>query len=197
MNVIIHVAANQYYKDLVQINGTEDPLRKTLLIIDEAHKLYGGTDLSEMERPNMKQLKGAIMNSYIKSGKDSVRLLLMTASPITQNPMELIQLINLCKLPQDQLPETFDEFSRQYLDEDGIFTEQGEKKFEDENAGIVSYLNREFDARQFAQPEVSIEATIMATDKEIEATNMEYYEEEYKKLPIFKRTQKYYLDLVE
>lgn len=145
---------NQYYHDLVKINGNEDPLRKTLLVIDEAHKLYGGGDLSSLERPDMKELKRAIMDSYIKSGDDSVRLLLMTATPITENPMELVQLLNLCKLPDEQMPETFSEFSQEYLNEEGIFTASGENRYANEINGIVSYLNREFDVRQFAQPKI-------------------------------------------
>ena len=31
---------NKIYDEMVNRNGKEDPLRKTLLIIDEAHKLY-------------------------------------------------------------------------------------------------------------------------------------------------------------
>jgi hypothetical protein len=137
---------------LVRINGREDPLRKTLLIIDEAHKLYGGNDLSGIERPNMTELKEAIMKSYITSGKDSVRLLLMTATPITVNSMELIKLLNLCKPPTEQMPETFEEFGRDYLTETGVFSEKGKEKYMNEITGILSYLNREFDVRQFAQP---------------------------------------------
>lgn len=144
--------ANNFYKALVKKNGEIDPLRKTLLIIDEAHKLYGGGDLSSIERPDMNALQNAIQQSYEISGHNSVRLLLMTATPITQNPMELIQLINLTKPLQYQIPQVFDEFSRKYLDEYGRFTPEGEQLYLDNIAGHVSYLNRERDARQFAQP---------------------------------------------
>jgi hypothetical protein len=143
---------NAYYKTLVKINGEIDPLRKTLLIIDEAHKLYGGGDLSSIERPDMNALHQALMNSYQISGANSVKLLLMTATPITQNPMELIQLLNLCKTPEEQMPTEFGEFSNKYLDENGEFTEQGRELYFDDIAGQISYLNREKDARQFAQP---------------------------------------------
>jgi len=143
---------NQYYDKLVDINGAEDPLRKTLLIIDEAHKLYGGGDLSGIERPNMDELKRAIMKSYAISGTDSVRLLLMTATPITENPMELIKLLNLCKPADQQMPETFAEFSEEYLNEDGSFSRKGETNYMNNITGNLSYLNREFDVRQFAQP---------------------------------------------
>jgi len=169
---------NQYYHDLVKINGNEDPLRKTLLVIDEAHKLYGGGDLSGLERPDMKQLKRAIMDSYIKSGDDSVRLLLMTATPITENPMELIQLLNLCKLPDKQMPDTFDEFSQEYLNQEGNFTAAGENRYANDINGIVSFLNREFDVRQFAQPKVEFVIGEILVPEVTETIS----KEEYKKL---------------
>ena len=100
----------------------------------------------------MPALHKALMHSYAISGENSCRLLLMTATPITENPMELVQLINLCKLPEEQMPHTFETFSSEYLNSDGQFTERGEGSFLDDIAGHISYLNREKDARQFAQP---------------------------------------------
>jgi hypothetical protein len=143
---------NALYKSLVKKNGAEDPLRKTLLIIDEAHKLFGGNDLSSIERPDTDALHSSLMNSYVVSGQDSVRLMLMTATPITQDPMEIIKLLNLCKLPDRQIPCMMETFSAQYLDEDGRFTPTGKANFLDQIAGHVSYLNREGDARQFSRP---------------------------------------------
>jgi hypothetical protein len=145
---------NQYYQQLVKENGEADPLRKTLLIIDEAHKLYGGGDLSSLERPDMVAFHQALMNSYSVSGFDSVRVLLMTATPITENPMELVQLMNLCKPIQSQMPDTFEGFAQDYLNSDGGFTSTGRERFLDDIAGHISYLNREKDARQFSQPRV-------------------------------------------
>jgi hypothetical protein len=143
---------NKYYSDLVKINGEQDPLHKTLIIIDEAHKLYGGSDLSSLEKPDMNALHRSLMNSYLVSGAQSVKLLLMTATPITQSPMELIQLLNLLRLPDAQFPEQFHAFSEKYLNEEGLFTEQGRELFLNEMSGYISYLNREKDARQFSQP---------------------------------------------
>jgi hypothetical protein len=142
---------NAFYKTLVKINGPVDPLRKTLLIIDEAHKLYGG-GLSSIEQPDMVAFHNALMNSYRVSGSNSVKLLLMTATPIARQPMEMIQLINLFKLPNDQMASTFENFQPIYLKENGEFSEEGRERFLDEIAGHISYLNREKDARQFAQP---------------------------------------------
>jgi len=143
---------NDYYKKLVQINGELDPLRKTLLIIDEAHKLYGGGDLSNIERPDMNALHKSLMNSYALSGRDSVKLLLMTATPMTDDPMEIIKLLNLLRPTERQMPGDFNSFATEYLNDQGQFTETGRHKYLDDIAGYVSYLNRERDARQFAQP---------------------------------------------
>jgi len=145
---------NTLYETLVKINGKEDPLRKTLLIIDEAHKLYGGDDLSSIERPDMAALHQALMYSYQYSGKDSVKVLLMTATPITKDPMELIKLLNLLKPPSEQMFADFSNFSEAYLNENGEFTERGRSRYLDDIAGYVSYLNREKDARQFSQPRI-------------------------------------------
>lgn len=49
------------------------------------------------------------------------------------------------------MPTTFNDFAAKYLDtETGKF--KAGHKYKDDIAGIVSYLNREKDARQFAQP---------------------------------------------
>lgn len=158
---------NSFYKALVKKNGEIDPLKKTLLIIDEAHKLYGGADLSSLERPDMVALRNALMNSYMVSGQQSAKLLLMTATPITQDPLELIKLLNLCKLPDQQMPMDFDSFSEEYLDETGVFTRKGEKDYLNEIAGYVSYLNREKDARQFAQPIIKDVSVPIANQKSL------------------------------
>lgn len=148
---------NALYEQLVKINGKEDPLRKTLLIIDEAHKLYGGADLLANERPDMEQLHQSIMKSYKVSGKDSVRLLMMTATPITNDPLELIKLVNLCRTEDNQMPTTYNDFAEEFMvDNVGKFTKKGSRKFLDSIAGYISYLSREKDARQFSQPIVSM-----------------------------------------
>ena len=100
------------------------------------------------------------------SGTDSVKLLLMTATPIQTDPMELVKLINLFKMPNKQMPDNFEVFSEQYLDDNGYFKTAGLHKFRDEIAGHISYLNREKDARQFSQPVVSLIQTNVY-DKEI------------------------------
>ncbi len=142
---------NKIYKLMTKINGKVDPLKKTLVIIDEAHKLYS-PDISAAERPNIEIMNNKIKSSYKLSGKDSVKLLLMTATPYTSDPMHLIKLINLMK-EDDLIPDDFDEFSSKYLNkEDSTFTEKGAEKYLNSISGYISYLNREKDARNFAYP---------------------------------------------
>lgn len=142
---------NQIYNLMVERNGKSDPLRKTLVIIDEVHKLYT-PDLPSSERPNLKILKENIQTSYRLSGHDSVKLLLMSATPYTSNPMDLIKIINLMKESQENMPETFEEFEKEYLDTNTLFTEEGAQKYLDNITPYISYLNREKDIRQFASP---------------------------------------------
>jgi DNA repair exonuclease SbcCD ATPase subunit len=91
-----------------------------------------------------------IQNSYDKSGNNSVRVLLMTATPYTDDPMEMMKLMNL--LRTDALDTDFDDFSKKYLDNAGHFTKAGKSKFQDSIAGYISYINRSQDARNFAHP---------------------------------------------
>ena len=142
---------NKIYEEMVRRNGEQDPLRKTLVIIDEAHKLYSPT-ADAKEKPNTDVLEKMIHNSYKVSGKDSVRLLVMTGTPYTEDAMEMIKLLNLLRPKSDAIPADFKYFSRKYLSEDGTFTRPGKAKFSDDISGYISYLNRSQDARNFAYP---------------------------------------------
>lgn len=141
---------NSIYKIMQKRNGTNDILKKTLVIIDEAHKLYS-PDIKASEKPNVEIMNKLIKKSYNISGKDSVKLLLLTATPYTSDPMHLIKLINLMK-ENDELPDDFNEFSKKYLDETSKFTEKGAEKYLNDIAGYISYLNRDRDVRNFAYP---------------------------------------------
>jgi len=143
---------NSIYQQLVKRNGAVDPLRKTLVIIDEAHKLYGDSGMTTIEKPDMNAFYESVMKSYEVSGSESVRLLVMTATPITTSPMEFVKLLNLCRERQHKIEDTFETFSPYYLDETGVFSPEGRRRFLNEMSGYVSYLNREKDARSFAQP---------------------------------------------
>jgi superfamily II DNA or RNA helicase len=142
---------NKIYEDMVCRNCVTDPLKRTLVIIDEAHKLYAPNVVGN-EKPRMDILEEMIQNSYKTSGDNSVRLLLMTATPYTQDGMEMINLMNLLRPEAAQLPREFSEFSKAYLDDQGFFTAKGKVQYMDDMSGYISYLNRSSDARNFAYP---------------------------------------------
>ena len=143
---------NKIYDELKLRNGQDDILKKTLIIIDEAHKLYGG-DLKALERPDTNVMEKLIMNSYNKSGTDSCKLLIMTATPFTNSPLELFKLTNLFMTNEsEKITTDNDEFKKQYMTSDNILSQNGVKNIANKLSGYISYLNREKDPTQFAQP---------------------------------------------
>ena len=142
---------NRFYDTIVKRNGEDDPLKNTLVIIDEAHKLYA-ENVAASERPRVDILEKMIQNSYEVSGEDSARVLLMTATPYTTDGMEMIKLLNLLKPKDEHFPNDFDEFAEDYLTDDGTFTKRGLSKYQNSVSGYISYLNRSQDARNFAHP---------------------------------------------
>jgi DNA repair exonuclease SbcCD ATPase subunit len=166
---------------LIERNGRTDILKKTLIIIDEAHKLYGG-DLKAAERPNMAVMEQLLQKSYNVSGKDSARLLIMTATPFTNSPLELFQLINLCKeTPSEKITTNLKEFKRLYMNADAILTDAGVKKLADKLSGYISYLNREQDPTQFAQP-IMIEVPVLMSHISDPAVRKELFTNETKEM---------------
>jgi len=142
---------NPLYEVLKKRNGQLDPLAKTLIIIDEAHKLYS-SDFKGAEKPDVPAFNAALQNSYAVSGPNSARVLLMTATPYNESPMELMSLLNLCRVSSAALPSEMSAFVETYMDSTGNFTRDGLKSYMDAIAGQISYLNREADPSQFAQP---------------------------------------------
>lgn len=162
---------NKYYSDIVQRNGEKDPLRKTLVVIDEAHKLYA-PNVTGSEKPQTDILEKMIQNSYKVSGKDSVRVMLMTATPYTEDAMELMKLLNNLR-EKDYMPTDFDKFAGEYLNNEGYFTASGKNKFQNKIAGYVSYVNRSQDGRNFAHPIVENVFVDISRSEKLKATKHE------------------------
>jgi hypothetical protein len=187
-NLLTPGAHNEYMDRLIQRNGTADILKKTLIIIDESHKLYGG-DLKAAERPDMAVMERLLQKSYDLSGKDSARLLIMTATPFTNSPMELFQLINLCKeSPGEKIPTNLQEFKRAYMNADALLTDAGVKKLADKLSGYISYLNREQDPTQFAQP-IMIEVPVIMSHILENADRRELFSKEEKQVQVLNKLE--------
>ena len=134
------------YDRLISLNGTDDILRNTLVIIDEAHKLYSG-DLSANEKPKM-----SVIEHHVHKSK-SCKLLLMTGTPVVKNPMEFSKMMNLIiKKDENKFPTNESEFKKRYLN-GTEFTNSGINLFQNNVKGLISHLDKRFDPRQFAQPE--------------------------------------------
>ena len=133
-------------------NNESDPLCKTFLIIDEIHKLQDG-DLSASEFAEFKVIQNFIHKSYTISGKNSVRPLLMTATPISDSPNELFEILNTL-IPKDENRfMNLDEFRRRFTNDIGEISTEGKLYFQERAKGLISYLNREYDPTTFSQPE--------------------------------------------
>jgi hypothetical protein len=128
-----------------------DPLHKTFLIIDEVHKLFDG-DLGPGESADFSVIQNFIFKSYAASGADSVRPLLMTATPITDSPHQLFTILNtLIGSPTARLMD-FEDYRKKYTNNAGEITHDGGDYFQTRVKGLISYLNREYDPTTFAQP---------------------------------------------
>jgi hypothetical protein len=118
--------------------NTNDPFYKTLIIVDEAHKLYT-KDLKPQEMHDIKIIEKTIKESYNISKDARCRLVLMTGTPVTEDPMEAISLLNLLitdpksiiKL-DDILPNITNDFFKK-------------------TDGVISYIDTSKDSSKFAQ----------------------------------------------
>src|SRR4029078_2692556 len=129
--------------------STTDPLYKTVVIIDEAHKLFT-KDLKVQEMHDIKAIEKMIFNSYESSKDNSAKIILMTGTPISENAYEAIQLFNLIIHSQkDRF--NLQNFASHYLDEKGNFTASGKKEFKERIKGIVSFIDMSKDPSKFAQ----------------------------------------------
>jgi hypothetical protein len=129
--------------------NTTDPLYKTIIIIDEVHKLYT-KDLKPQEMHDIGLIEKMIHDSYRESTRNACKVILMSATPITSDPMEIISLFNLIiRKPMNRF--NLNTFKSTYLKEDGHFSEEGKRSFQDHIKDLVSYIDLSKDPRKFAQ----------------------------------------------
>ena len=136
---------------LVNLNGEEDPFKKTLIIIDEVHKFFA-KDLHWAEKADFDAIQNEMNHSYTVSMKESVRLLMMSATPIMDTSMDFIKLINLIT-PENKVPVDSKEFLEVFhTNEQMNFTEESKEKLQEYFKGKISFLDRRYDPRLFVQP---------------------------------------------
>lgn len=141
------------YEKIAKIKGIKDPFNRTLIIIDEAHKLYAQGELKAgNEQHDINVIEKMIFNSYNVSKENSLKLVLMTATPITDNFMDLIKLMNLI-IENHKMRFTINKkrFQQIYFDNNGNFTKDGQKLFQEQIKGLISYIDMSNDPSKFAQ----------------------------------------------
>jgi hypothetical protein len=133
--------------------NSNDPFYKTVIVIDEAHKLYT-KDLKAQEMHDISVIQKMVYESYDKSGDKSgdnrARIVLMSATPITDNAIEAVKLLNLIITKKEDRFDV-DNFKKEYLTNECLFSENGIKKFREKTKGLVSYINMARDPTKFAQ----------------------------------------------
>ena len=91
----------------------------------------------------------------------------MTGTPIADDPMEFLRLMNLIS-KNYQFPTQMKEFRKTFY-KGNDFSVKGKALFQSKVKGLISYLNRRFDPRQFTQPvfyEVPVQMSVY--DKSID-----------------------------
>jgi len=125
--------------------GGKEFLYKTLIVIDEAHKLYT-KELKPQEMHDISAIQEAIFNSYTVSA-NPCKVLLMSATPITKDPREAIHLINLLKPTQTE---------RLSLNIEKYMTgTKFNQEFQNKIQGIFSYNNSSCDRSKFASSSIT------------------------------------------
>ena len=132
--------AGKRTKEWEQLNDF-DPLENAIIIVDEAHQL------ETVQGPQIRVVKNAIKDSQQNPNGNGVKLVLMTATPITDDPMTAIKLFNFL-IPQkyERLPEDKDKFINEFWKD-----EQSRLKFINRIKGIVSYYDPSTNITGFAQ----------------------------------------------
>lgn len=154
-NLVIHSLSYRAFSNLLQAKNAlgrslanNDVLRKTLVIIDEAHKLYAD-DFTEQEKPDVELITKKIHESYQKSKSNSCKVLLMTATPMVNGISSFVNLMNLIiEDPSKRFNEG------QFLKKLREGFTQGQRYFNKRVGGLISYLNRKHDPSLFAQPQI-------------------------------------------
>ncbi len=130
------------YSYLISKTKSSNPIDNTIVIIDEAHKLYT-KDLKAQEYHDISAIEKIINNS-----KNS-KIVLMTATPIVEDPIEFIKLLNLIITNKEDRFDTVN-FKKNYLDNSGNLINK--KNFKEKIKGLISYIDLSNDNTRFAKP---------------------------------------------
>jgi hypothetical protein len=140
-----------YRKLISRDPSLSDPLYRTVVIIDEVHKLYT-KDLKAQEMHDIKLIQKMIHQSY-ETSKFPCKIVLMSATPITKNPLEVVNLFDLIiQDPKKRFLKNGEKtFLELYVEKDGKFKKDSLPIFRDNIDGLVSYIDVSKNPEKFAQ----------------------------------------------
>ena len=101
------------------------------VIIDEAHNFIGSVLNSSKRLSNAKRIYNILNKS------DSVKMLLLTGSPIVKNPFELVLYANLLNYG-NPLPDNYNIFNEYFVGKNEI---QNKEKLKNRILGIISFVD--------------------------------------------------------
>lgn len=146
--------------------SSSDMFYRTLVVVDEAHNLRT-KELDEKEQRELDRMFGqyrgrdliseAFWHSYRVSGSESVKVLLLTATPMKSSAQELFYLLNLGQPdPAWRLPARETDDVTSYVDLDsGQVLRPVLEKFQQCAQGKVYYLEANRDASRFSRKVMS------------------------------------------
>lgn len=145
-----------------------DPFFKTVIIIDESHLLFS-KDLKPQEQHDIKVIQQAFFKSYSKSGEDRLRVCLMSGTPITEDPKEVLNLINLIIVDENKrinVEKFYNDFAK-----DGYPDPELSEKFKEKTKGLISFIDSSKNKSTFSQvklTEVFVPISKEDTDPELD-----------------------------
>lgn len=115
------------FENSLELFNTSIKLDNTLLIMDEAHHIFNGI---ANEAKNAIALYESIMKAK------NIKLIFMTATPITNDPFELVSVFNMLH-GSELFPREYDDFHKYYVNETAI---KNSNIFKNRIFGLVSYM---------------------------------------------------------
>ena len=151
---------SRYKREFTPPTDGKDLLKNTILLIDEAHKML---EPDGDRPPSFELLKAAIEYSYEKSGPDSVRVVLASATPVTRDVTAPFKLLNLLiPNPYARVNTDLKSVTDNFLDGSEAAKEAFGRYFK----GLISYYNPEDDQSTFAKRLIKFRTVQMSEDQD-------------------------------
>jgi superfamily II DNA or RNA helicase len=104
----LHFISMDAYNSAKQLENVENSINNSLIIIDEAHNFFKSV-INSTKESNAIKIYNQIMNAK------NIKILLLTGTPISKDPFELVPCINMLA-GTELLPIYYEQFNNLYID---------------------------------------------------------------------------------